>query len=95
MFAVVGQWAMDPTRHEQQQRELTQRIAPAVSESPGFVEARWTRHADGRRHVSFVLFQDEPSATAFASWVRAQTGPREDAGVGNDSLEIYELVASA
>ena len=95
MFAVLGQWVMDPGRSEAQDRELTERIVPAVRETAGFVEARWTRHADRRRHVSFILFEDEPSATAFASWVREQDGPRRDAGVANDSLEIYEVVASA
>jgi heme-degrading monooxygenase HmoA len=95
MFAVLGQWTMDPTRSDVQERELNERIVPAVRETAGFVEARWTRHADRRRHTSFIVFEDEASATAFASWVRRQDQPRRDAGVANDSLEIYEVVASA
>jgi hypothetical protein len=57
---------------DQQQRELNDRIVPLVSASPGFVEGRWARHADARRHVSFVVFEDEASATSFAEFVRGR-----------------------
>jgi hypothetical protein len=93
-YAVVGQWTMDPGKSAEQQRELNDRIVPRVSASPGFVEGRWTRQADAERHVSFVVFEDEASATTFAEFVRGETQSQRAAGVANDSLEVYELIAS-
>jgi antibiotic biosynthesis monooxygenase (ABM) superfamily enzyme len=93
-YAVVGQWTMQLAKAEEQQRELNERIVPLVRESPGFVEGRWTRQPDGR-HVSFVVFDDEASATSFAEFVRGEVIAQEAAGVSNDSLEVYELIASA
>jgi hypothetical protein len=94
-YAVVGLWRMEPSQADEQQRELNERIVPQVSASPGFVEGRWTRQADAERHVSFVVFEDEASATSFADFVRGENLRQEAAGVANDSLEVYELIASA
>jgi heme-degrading monooxygenase HmoA len=94
-YAVVGQWTMDPSRADEQQRELNERIVPLVSASPGFLEGHWTRQPDARRHVSFVVFEDEASATSFAEFVRGEGRTQQAAGVANDSLEVVELLASA
>jgi hypothetical protein len=95
-FAVVGMWTMDVTKFgPEQERELHERIVPLTKSSPGFVEGRWSRDADGVHHSSFVLFDDRSAAERFADMVRGQADLRSAAGVANDSLQVQELIASA
>ena len=94
-YAVVGQWKMDAGRSDHQQRELETRIVPSVRATAGFVEGRWTRRSDGERHASFVVFDDEASAMRFAESVRGAAQHQRAAGVENESLEVYEVIASA
>jgi hypothetical protein len=88
---------MDPSLAEVQQRGLEERIIPLSRTQPGFLQGRWTRAADGVRHIAFVEFDSADHADAFAAMVRSQeqAGEREKAGVANESLDIVEVIGAA
>jgi hypothetical protein len=53
------------------------------------------RSAHAERHLSFIVFEDEASATSFATSLRGENPRQQAAGVAYDSLEVYELIAGA
>jgi hypothetical protein len=88
---------MDPALAELQQKGLEERIIPISRIQPGFVQGRWTRAADGVRHIAFVEFDSAANADAFAAMVRAeeQAVERDRAGVSNESFDILEVIGAA
>lgn len=88
---------MDPELAEDQQRGLEERIIPLTRSQPGFVQGRWTRVADGVRHIAYVEFDSAANAAAFAAAVRdpAQARARDAAGVNNESLDVLEVIGAA
>ena len=96
-YALVAVWRMDPALAEAQQRGLEERVIPFARSQPGFVQGRWTRGADGMRHVAFVEFDSAEHAEAFAAVVRsaAQSENQAAAGVTNESLDILEVIGAA
>jgi hypothetical protein len=95
MYAVVGRWQMEANQAEQQKAFLTERIVPSVSRAEGFVAGYWSRPgADGVAY-SFVVFDDEASAAAFAEAVRRDPHDRRATGVNDDDLTIAQIAANA
>lgn len=95
MYAVAGKWLMDPAQQEQQDQVLHDQIVPMVKAAPGFVSGHWSRAADGVEHVSFLLFDDQASAEAFADTVRSDPMDRARSGVEPAWLAVTEIVATA
>jgi hypothetical protein len=95
MHAVVGRWRMDQNRVEDQQTSLEERIVPRVREATGFVSGYWSRPtADGIAH-SFIVFDDEATASAFAASVERDPHNRGATGVEGEELVIVEISATA
>jgi hypothetical protein len=95
MYAVVGRWQMDANQAKQQQAFLTERIVPSVSRPEGFVAGYWSRPAADGVAYSFIVFDDEASATAFAESVRRDPHDRRTRGVHGDESTIVEIAANA
>ena len=96
MYAVLGKWLMDPDQHEAQARSLHEQIVPMVKQTPGFVSAYWGRDVTGSESVSFVVFDDQGSAEAFAAMVDTDPTDRGAGGVEpSGQLTIVEIVATA
>ena len=95
MYAVVGKWQMDPAQRVEQDQALNDQIVPMVKQAPGFVSASWGRTADGVESVSFVVFEDEASAKAFAEVVASDPEHRELAGVEPGWLTTIEIGVTA
>ena len=75
---------------EAAQQELTQRIVPMVSQSPGFVTGYWM--AFGEDHgTSFVVFETEQQAQAAADMASENTS----APVTMTSIKTASVVAHA
>lgn len=95
MHAVIGRWNMDPARAAEQQAFLTERIVPRVRTAEGFVSGYWSKAtAQGVAH-SFIVFDDEETAAAFAESVRSDPHNRGAGGVQADELVIVEISARA
>src|SRR5581483_3428486 len=95
MHAVVRRWQMEANQAKQQQAFLSERIVPSVSRAEGFVAGYWSRPvADGVAY-SFVVFDGEPSAAAFAQSVSGDPHDRRATGVHGDDLTIVEIAANA
>ena len=90
MFAVIGDWRMDPTAAAQQ-REGLSRIVQGVGRLPGLVKGYWTANEDTTRTHTFIVFEDRASAVAFASSVRGNLDNQRRVGVENLSLVIDEV----
>lgn len=95
MYAVVGRWRMDANQAKQQQAFLTERIVPSVSRAEGFVAGYWSRPAPDGVAYSFIVFDDEASAAAFAESVRRDPHDRRATGVHGDDLTIVQIAANA
>jgi hypothetical protein len=95
MYAVVGRWTMDPSRAEQQQAFLTERIVPSVRRAEGFVAGYWSRPAPDGVAYSFIVFADEDSAAAFAESVKRDPHDRRVTGVHGGALTIVQIAAGA
>ncbi|MEU6141607.1 YdhR family protein [Streptomyces sp. NPDC047081] len=95
MYAVVGVWSMDESRHEEQQRTLHEQIVPLTRKQPGFVTGYWMRDAEtGKSHTAMV-FDDEQSAGAFKRFVESRSREAAMAGVTADFFALVEVVADA
>jgi hypothetical protein len=95
MYAVAGRWQMDANYAEQQQAFLTECIVPNVSRAEGFVAGYWSRPgADGVAY-SFVVFDEEAAAAAFAESVRRDPHDRRATGVDGHDLAIVQIAANA
>ena len=96
MYAVVGTWLMDAAQQEMQDRVLHEQIVPMVKQAPGFVSAYWGRAVDGAESVSFVVFDDQAAAEAFAATVNTDPEDRGQYGVEpSGRLAIVEISATA
>jgi len=95
--AVVAVWRMDPSLAEEQLRGLRERIIPLSRVQPGFVQGRWTRAANGVRHIAFVEFDSAEHADAFVQMVRSaeRAADRQKAGVSNESIDVVEVIGAA
>jgi hypothetical protein len=93
LYAVVGRWEMDRNHAEQQQAFLTERIVPSVSRAEGFVSGYWSRPGADDVAYSFVVFDDEASAAAFADSVRRDPHDRRATGVHGNDLTIVQIAA--
>ena len=95
MYAVVGIWALDPGRWEEQQRGLNEQIVHSVKRSPGFVTGYWMGdQATGTTYTTIVL-EDEESAKRFKASVEANAANQKQAGVTPKLLTIVEVLAEA
>ena len=95
MYAVMSRWPMNADQQEIQDKVLHDRIVPMVKQAPGLVSGYWSRTADGAESVTFHVFDDEATATAFAAMVMTNPEDREKHGVGSPSWHaIMEIGAS-
>jgi quinol monooxygenase YgiN len=85
MHAVVFHVDMKPGWEGSAEAELDQ-LVTMVKSVPGFVRGTWT--TDGRRGLSFLLFESQESAQALA----ANASMPPDAGVSLRSVDVYEVV---
>ncbi len=73
------------------QKELNERVVPAVSQAPGFVAGYWTRADDGSNGQSMLVFESEDAARNAAERIPGQV-PQ---GVTLESAEVREVIANA
>ncbi|HWH99853.1 MAG TPA: hypothetical protein VNT27_05945, partial [Propionibacteriaceae bacterium] len=92
MFAVIGQWRMDPQLGDEQHTGL-QRIVAGVGQLPGLVAGYWTGEAGGSSSHTFIVFDDLAAAERFASDVRGNAENQRRGGVENLSLVLEEVAA--
>ncbi len=85
MHAVVFQVEMKPGWEEKVDPELDQ-LVTMVKSVPGFVRGTWT--TDGRRGLSFLLFESQETAQGLAD--NASMPP--DSSVTLRSADVYEVV---
>ena len=85
MHAVVFQVDMKQGWEGKVEAELDQ-LVTMVKSVPGFVRGTWT--TDGRRGLSFLLFESQESAQGLAD--NAAMPP--DAGVTLRAVDVYEVV---
>ncbi len=95
MYAVAGTWTMDPSRADEQQRELHERIVPMVRQIPGFVGGYWTYNPTTGKSYGFTILESEEAATAFLEFVRRDGERGRDYGVQLDTIGLAEVVAKA
>ncbi|MCW2811111.1 MAG: hypothetical protein JWP61_1569 [Friedmanniella sp.] len=94
MFAVIGEWRMDPARGGDQAAGL-EGIVAGVSQLPGLVAGYWTGAGGERVSRTFIVFEDRAGADRFATAVRGNLHNQLEAGVENLSLVVAEVVAHA
>jgi hypothetical protein len=91
VFAVIGEWRMNPQHGADQSAGLAS-IASGVAQLPGLVKGYWTNSEDGTRaHLHRVRRQ--AAAEAFATDVRGNVENQRRAGMENVSLVIDEVSA--
>ncbi len=95
MYAVVGSWTMETGRWEEQLQGLHEHIVPRARQIPGFVAGYWLGDPQTGRSQSLIVLEDEASARAFESFVRANPLNREQAGVEMESLTVAPVMAEA
>ena len=97
MYAAVGVWNMEAANWEEQQRALHEEIVPLVQQSPGFVSGYWMADRAAGKTYTTIIFEDEEAAQRFKEFVlgEAREERREEAGVGNESFVIVEVLAEA
>lgn len=95
MYAVAGQWRLDPSQRAQQEEART-RIVDGVRQNPGFVRGFWSRDVDEQDvHVTYVVFQTRDQADTFKAAVEANAPAQSDAGVQRQQLRVLEVEADA
>ena len=85
MHAVVFQVDMKPGWEANVEAELDQ-LVTMLKSVPGFVRGTWT--TDGRRGLSFLLFESQETAEGVA----ANASMPPDASVTLRSADVYEVV---
>jgi len=97
MYAAVGVWNMEPGNWEEQQRAPHEEIVPLVRQSPGFVSGYWMADRAAAKTYTTIVWEDEEAAQRFKGFVLgdARQEEREEAGVGNESFVIVEVLAEA
>ena len=86
-------------------KELRESVVPTVSQAPGFVAGYWLAPPTGRDGLSFLIYEDEPSARAMAgvmhsrpqaallSALREELGPYNRTQEGSDIPYPFSNVA--
>lgn len=92
MHAVIGTWAKDPVLAAQQRAMLLDVIVPGVRQAPGLVKGYWADEPGGRSH-SFIVFETEAAAEAFAASVRGNAPAQGESGVAVDELVVVAVAA--
>jgi hypothetical protein len=97
MYAAIGVWNMEAGNWEEQQRGLHEEIVPLVQQSPGFVSGYWMADRAAGKTYTTIIFKGEDGAQRFKEFVlgEAREERREEAGVGNESFVIAEVLAEA
>jgi hypothetical protein len=97
MYAAIGVWNMEAGNWDEQQRALHEEIVPLVRQSPGFVSGYWMADRVAGKSYTTIVFEDEEAAQRFREFVLGpERGKRqEEAGVGNESFIIAEVLAEA
>ena len=85
MHAIVFQVEFKPEWQGDPDAELDALVG-FVKAVPGFVRGTWT--TDGSRGLSFIVFDSQGAARAFA----ANAAVPPDAGVTLRSVDVYEVV---
>ena len=82
MYAVLGVWAADPAKADQQYDGLRNEVIPLVRDLPGFVQGLWMGDDDtGRSHTN-LIFDTEQHARDFTDFMAAERlGAANDAGI--------------
>lgn len=92
MYAFIATFSMDPTRVEQQQQSLHERIIPGVRQVPGFVAGYWTRDRTTGLSHNVILFESEEAARTFKASVEQNAEAQAAVGVSLQSTLITEVV---
>lgn len=93
MHVVIGVWEMDPHRRELQVEGLPHIVA-GVRQAPGLVQGFWADGPGSNRSHTFIVFEDEQAADAFAASVRGNAENQAMAGIRVVSLEVAEVSAT-
>ena len=88
MYAVVFQVDMKPDWEGDADAELDH-LTTMVKSLPGFVRGTWT--TDGRRGLSFIVFDSEAAARGVA----ANASMPPNASVTPRSVDVYAIVREA
>ena len=95
MYAVIGRWSVDPSREDEQSRELHAVIVPMISGRPGFVAGYWSRDPETGRGHTTVVWETEESARDFKEMVDERRQLAATFGVTNDFLVVTDVLADA
>ena len=95
MYAVIGRWSVDPSREDEQSRELHAVIVPMISGRPGFVAGYWSRDPETGRGHTTIVWDTEESAHDFKELVDGQRQLAASFGVTNDFLVVTDVLANA
>jgi hypothetical protein len=95
MYAVIGRWSVDPSREDEQSRELHDVIVPMISVRPGFVAGYWSRDPETGRSHTTIVWETEESAHDFKELVDRQRQLAASFGVTNDFLVVTDVLANA
>ena len=95
MHAVAVTWTMDAARAEEHQRELRDRIVPAVRQAPEFFTGYWTYNlATGKSYV-FIILESEDAAGQLLDLIRRDDERGRVSGIRLDEIGLAEVVATA
>jgi hypothetical protein len=86
---------MDPTRADEQLRELREHVVPTVREFRGFVSGYWTYNLTTGKLYGFVILESEEAAQALLESTERAIGRGTDSGVQLDAIGLAEVVAKA
>jgi hypothetical protein len=97
MYAAVGVWNMEEGNWEEQQQTLREELVPMVRQIPGFVSGYWMADQAAGKTYTTIVWEDEEAAQRFKGFVLGdmRQEKREQAGVGNESFVIVEVLAEA
>lgn len=91
MYAVIGVWAADPAKADQQDDGLRTEVIPLVKNLPGFVRGFWMGDDDtGRSHTN-LIFDSEQHARDFTAFMKDERLPKAD-DVGITLLGDFAIV---
>lgn len=71
MHAVVGIWAMNEARRDEQDRLLNEETVPLVRSQPGFVPGYWMHDPETGKSHTAIVFDSHSSANRFRRSSRA------------------------
>lgn len=91
---MLGVWAADPARYDEQYAGLKNKVIPLIRDLPGFVQGLWRGDDDaGRRHTN-LIFDTEQHARDFTDFMATERqGSANDVGIA--LLENFAVVPSS